>query len=380
MEKFKYIKNIDSNESTILLYDEIGGDTGINGSDFANEMQYLQCVCNKINVRINSVGGSVIDGYSIISAILNCKVPVDTYIDGVSASISAVIAMCGRKVCMMDYGTLMIHNPSGADQVVLDKIKETLITLLTNRTELTPLECNKMMNAETYLNAKECMDCGMIDEIITSKSMATNIPGVYNTKEGLTELANIYNSLLKNNKKDMKLSANQLNLDENSSEEVIVEAIKDLQKPILVVESEVKLTNTEVENKEIVDLIKERDELKVKLDEFIAEKEAVKHANIEEMVNSFITSGKLDESQKESTIKLANVDFEAVKNMISKIGTSKASVQITSIIEKETSVTNSDSSSWTIREWEKKDPKGLAEIQNINPERYTSMYNSFYKK
>ena len=72
---FKYIKNISENEATILLYNQIGDSvdengmyvSGISGSAFAYEMQYLQDKCKKINVRINSIGGNVLDGYSIVS-------------------------------------------------------------------------------------------------------------------------------------------------------------------------------------------------------------------------------------------------------------------------------------------------------------------------
>ena len=83
---FKYIKNIVEEEATILLYDQIGDSvdengmykSGISGSSFAYEMQYLQDKCKKINVRINSIGGNVLDGYSIVSAILNSKIKCDT--------------------------------------------------------------------------------------------------------------------------------------------------------------------------------------------------------------------------------------------------------------------------------------------------------------
>ena len=121
MNKFKYIKNISEDVATINLHGPIGdyvdnsGNlvSGISGSSFANEMQYLQNNCSKINVRINSIGGNVIDGYSIVSAILNSVVRCDTYIDGLAASIAGVIAVAGKKCYMADFGTLMIHNPSG---------------------------------------------------------------------------------------------------------------------------------------------------------------------------------------------------------------------------------------------------------------------------
>jgi hypothetical protein len=35
---------------------------------------------------------------------------------------------------------------------------------------------------------------------------------------------------------------------------------------------------------------------------------------------------------------------------------------------------------WTIRDWEKNDPKGLASIKETSPSLFEDMYNSFYKK
>src|SRR4051812_21409466 len=113
MEGYAFVQNISpEGTATILLYDQIGGQ-GINGRDFANEIERLQSTAKKINVRINSPGGSVLEGYAIVSAILNSSVPVDTYIDGLAASIAGVIAMAGQRVFIKDYGTLMLHNPYG---------------------------------------------------------------------------------------------------------------------------------------------------------------------------------------------------------------------------------------------------------------------------
>jgi len=200
---FKYIKNISENEATILLYDQIGVSvdengmyvSGISGSAFAYEMQYLQDKCKKINVRINSIGGNVLDGYSIVSAILNSKVKCDTYIDGLAASISGVIAMAGEKCYMADYGTMMLHNPSGGnDESVLALVKSTLVTILSKRTKLDEDTINKMMDEETWLDANQCIEMGLVDVVVKSDKkikMSTN---------SLSEMAFIYNKLINNKK------------------------------------------------------------------------------------------------------------------------------------------------------------------------------------
>ena len=90
-------------KATMLCYKHIGYDEslgyGIDGNNFANEVLWLNqySECKSIEVRINSIGGSVSEGLSICSAILNSEKPVTTIIDGMAYSMAGVIAMCGTK-------------------------------------------------------------------------------------------------------------------------------------------------------------------------------------------------------------------------------------------------------------------------------------------
>ena len=95
--KFNLIKNIadDKSEATIIMYKPIGNilddDTGeiiygISDEEFANTLNYLaQCGVNKINLRINSIGGSVMTGFGIISAMKAFDGDIYTYNDGLCA-------------------------------------------------------------------------------------------------------------------------------------------------------------------------------------------------------------------------------------------------------------------------------------------------------
>lgn len=373
--QFKYIKNIaeDNSEATILLYNQIGSTVdgngnityGIDGSSFAWEMQYLQDKCKKINVRINSIGGSVLDGYAIISSIINSKVPCDTYIDGLAASIAGVIAISGKKVYMMDYGTLMLHNPQGGgDKALLDLVKDTLVKLFSNRTSQDAEVVSKMMDKETWMGANEAKEKGMVDEIISSGKKIK-----IKESESLYNMALIYNKLI-NPKKNMNLITNKLGLDENSSEDVIVSKIEELSNSLEEanrIAEEAKAENERIKS--------ELDAAKEQLTTIEAEKEAHKNAEIEAMVNSF----NVKEEDRERIVNLAKVDFEAVKNMLSK-QTVKEPVKVFDFKNVVTAKGTEDRSAWTIRDWEKKDPAGLAKIKNSTPEVYNEMFNAHYKK
>lgn len=374
MKDFKYIKNISEDTGTILLYGTIGdyinaeGEymQGISGVGFAYEMKYLQDKCKVINVHINSQGGSVLDGYSIVSAILNAPCTVNTVIDGLAASIAGVIAVAGKKCSMKDYGSFMVHNPGGGeDKQLLDLVKNTLVTILTNRSTCTPEEMATMMDKETWFTPAEALSKGLIDEIIDTKKKVKikKSDSLYNRFE-------IYNNLI-NPINKMKKVTNTLKLVEDASEDTIVSAIEVLTKE----NTDVKAENETLKN-ELTALKAEKD-AKEK-----AEKDAL-IAKATELVNSAVKDKKITEAEKEST--LANAitsesNFEFVKNMLSKVTNEKKAAVIFDVKNVKTSTGTDDRSAWTIRDWEIKDSKGLLALKNSNPEMYQIMLDAFYKK
>ncbi|MEO6901554.1 MAG: Clp protease ClpP [Bacteroidia bacterium] len=342
-ESFKYIKNISEEEGTILLYGEIGRE--INGSDFANEMQHLQNICKVVNVRINSIGGSVLDGYSIVSSMLNSKVPVNTYVDGLAASIAGVIAIAGSKCYMMDYALFMMHNPSGGEDKVLDLIRTTLMTLFVNRTKKTESEISTMLDKETWLNANECITMGISDSIINSKRKPSIKYG-----SNLKDIALIFNKII-----------NMENTVDNTELNALKNELAELKAANEKLASD--LVNVEAREKELKDK---------------AEVEAKNRATV--LVNKAEADGIIKAEEKDGIIAQAIVNYEFVNSMLSKISPTKEAVKIfdfTNVANKKGG--KEDRSEWTIRDWEKQDSKGLAEIKNNTPDIYQEMFNSFYK-
>jgi ATP-dependent protease ClpP protease subunit len=379
--EFKYIKNISDtqDEATLLLYDVIGrnidedGNTsGIDGQIFAKEIQYLQNTVKQINVRINSAGGNVLDGYSIVSAIVNSKVPVCTYVDGLAASIAGVIALTGYKKCMMDYGTLMLHNPFSengqADQKVLDLVKDTLVTILKNNTPLDEKQISDVMDAETYYSSEQALQLGLVDEVIASgQKVKVDV-------SDLAEMQTIYNQLIKPKEMEKENQNTPVVKVENEA------ATAPIEQPKINNEMKNKLGLAETANEDEVNsaleaLLNERKALKDALDAVEKEKETAHKAKVEEMVNSYYQEGKVADEEREAITKLALTDFDAVKNMLDKIGTTK-SVKIYN--QEQIATPQNDRANWTIRDWEKKDPKGLLKLKNETPSIYQSMYEQFY--
>lgn len=96
----------------ILIYGDIGDswwEETVTAAQFVKDLNALDV--DAITVRINSIGGSVPDGFAIYNAIKRHKATVTIEIDGMAFSIASLIAMAGDKVHMAANAMLMIHAP-----------------------------------------------------------------------------------------------------------------------------------------------------------------------------------------------------------------------------------------------------------------------------
>ena len=162
-----------SDETEILLYDEIGG-FGISASAFVAELQSVP-KNHRLVLRIHSPGGSVLDGNVIANAIKAHPGGVTTHIDGLAASMASVLAIAGRPARMAANGLLMIHNVSGGvygdsaemrrTAALMEKVQESVIAAYVNRTGKPRDVIVKMMDDETWMNAEEAKAFGFVDSI-----------------------------------------------------------------------------------------------------------------------------------------------------------------------------------------------------------------------
>jgi ATP-dependent Clp endopeptidase proteolytic subunit ClpP len=156
----------------ISIYDEIGFG-GVTAKDFLAEVKRYKG--QHIHLRINSVGGSVIEGAAIYNSLRRHKGGLTVHVDGLAASMASVIAMAGEEVYIADNAMLMVHNPwsmtmGDADDLrkeadVLDKLKATLVNAYVRKTGMETEDIAAMMDEETWLNATQSVAMGFADEI-----------------------------------------------------------------------------------------------------------------------------------------------------------------------------------------------------------------------
>lgn len=160
----------------VLIYEQIGESFwggGVGAKQFAED--FAAITAPNINVRINSPGGMVFEGYAIANAIERHPSSVTTHIDGLAASIASVIALAGDKVVMASNGLFMIHEPwsvaiGPADELrkeaaLLDKISGQIIDIYEAKSGQPRDDIAAAMNAETWYTAAEALELGYVDEV-----------------------------------------------------------------------------------------------------------------------------------------------------------------------------------------------------------------------
>jgi ATP-dependent Clp protease protease subunit len=379
-----YTVDPSADEPIMLINKHIGFDEqegpGIMGDLFQNELLQLDSLGKKrIQVWINSPGGTVTDGYAIYNAILKSNTPVDTNCVGMAASIAGVIFQAGRRRIMADYGILMYHNPfsPGEEQdshaeKMLEAMRESIVTMVCTRSNMQRADVEDMMDRTTFIEAQDAKQMGLCDEVEASnhanthylrKEKAQNATGgqTLNMVSYFKQCNKILNQLYttKNNNPTMpamlKITA-QLGLHEAATEQHIADAIKDIQNRAYAAETQLISTGRKADeearaSKKELDKLKadmddlaaklkakqkEYDDCKSKLDAVTKDKaeteEQAKEEKAKNMVTHFAFQGRIknDAAVINKWVNLAKADFEGTREIIEAIPLNKEAVKLPS--------------------------------------------------
>lgn len=204
-------ESLDTDALDVYIYSSISSYNYYHDEDKENSARGLRDKIDgfsgsRINVYINSYGGSVSEGIAIMNILNRCKdrnIETVAYIDGFACSIASVIPMGCDRVVMNDSSMMMIHNAwtycdGNAEQLrkiadELSKCDEIIrrTYLKKSNGKITEDKLKELMSAETYLLAEEAYEYGLVDEV-TAK-----VPDVEKVKdqikvarsEGLEKLA-----------------------------------------------------------------------------------------------------------------------------------------------------------------------------------------------
>ncbi len=143
------------------------------------ELLYLDSINNKdIFIYINSPGGSVTAGMAIYDTMNFIKSDVCTICVGCAASMGAFLLSSGKKGkrYSLPNSEVMIHQPLGGANGQATEIKiaaEHILKIKDKLNKILAINTNQDINTieedterDNYMNAKEALEYGIIDEII----------------------------------------------------------------------------------------------------------------------------------------------------------------------------------------------------------------------
>lgn len=371
----KYCKNIAENEYELILQGEVG--VNIIGRDVAHEILYLDSIGAKvIKERINTIGGGVVDAFSIVSANLSCSCEIHTINEGVADSSGSFILASGNKRSAFDFATMLVHNVSyngvmledmeeGSFKDELTMMRDSIVTILSNNSNQTPDEVKAMMNESKRMTAKEAKKFGFIDEIIKS----INTPEIVENMS-MAELMNvcrIKETLKIDNTMDIKDLENKVeNLNgQLTSKGETISALENkvTEKDAKIEEVENKLTESKTE---ITNL-----QNKVKVFEL---------KEVENAVKSAVDSGKFGEdSAEELTNQCTTMGVENFNKMVGmvKLPKANAAAQVDNKETGEKKVTKNEKLAKEFEDLSKNNPRELERIMNIEPAKFELMETAF---
>ena len=131
-----------------------------------------------ISLIINSYGGTIYDGFALISVVERSKTPIHTYVYGKAMSMGLIIAVCGHKRYASKLATFMYHGGLGGVwgnfeyiknySNEYERIQKISDSLLLSKTKIKPdkLKDIRKRQKDWFISAEEALKLGIIDEII----------------------------------------------------------------------------------------------------------------------------------------------------------------------------------------------------------------------
>lgn len=187
MKTWYSIKAVANKSAEVFIYDYIGA-WGVTAKDFVAALAPYKGY--DLDVRIVSRGGEITEGFGIYNALKRHDGTVNTYNDGLAASMASIVFLAGKNRYMAENALLMVHKPltlqdGNADDLrrtadILDKYEANLLAVYTSVTGIDSEELTAMLREETFLNAEEALAKGFATETFAETDLA--IAAVMGTK------------------------------------------------------------------------------------------------------------------------------------------------------------------------------------------------------
>ena len=129
-----------------------------------------------IELYISSEGGEVFSAFSAVDRIKSSKVPVHSYVEGIAASAATLLSVIAHRRFIRSNSFMLIHQVRGGlwgnfvefkdEMQNLELIMHYIKGLYLKHTKFTEEELDNLLTHDIYLNAEQCLEKGLVDEIV----------------------------------------------------------------------------------------------------------------------------------------------------------------------------------------------------------------------
>ena len=132
---------------------------------------------DKINLYIQSPGGSLFSTLGLIDEIKNYDIPINTYIKGYAASAATLLSVVGKERYMYNHSLLMIHGVklTGSVNTLMDVrdlndnvelYMDIIKNIYLENSNMTEKELEYYFIRDKWMTSKQALHYGLIDKIL----------------------------------------------------------------------------------------------------------------------------------------------------------------------------------------------------------------------
>lgn len=349
----------------ILLYGYIGtGKDMISAEAFQKAFEPLAAKHPEMYIRMNTNGGSIFDGLLIHDTIADSKCKTIGVVEGVAASMGAIIFQACKERKMRKNARLMTHPAQGgyegeiegmrayADMMEQEQGKITDVLIARTGQSKEVVASWLKPGSMKWIGSSEALELNLCDEVLPNGAKIPN-----NAFKGeLQEIINSYNEQLIDNTNDMKkilIPALAVNIP-------ALAAMTD-ETPDQTVLSEIQNAFT-AKDTEIANL---KAQIKSNTD-----------AQMKALLDDAENEGKITKAQRPGWETMLTNSFTEASAALAGI---PKRIDVNKVIadnKKSTDPSNAakGSEAWTYREWEQKNPKGLLEMKNTDFDAFNALF------
>tara|TARA_Y100000782_G_C10183724_1_gene265249 strand:- start:194 stop:1384 length:1191 start_codon:yes stop_codon:yes gene_type:complete len=364
------------------------------GAEIRKNFKELESKYDEINIElINCYGGSIWEGWPTYNVIRSSSKKVATRAEGLVASMGAILFLAPPKKenrLVAKGSRVMTHRASGgamgdADHLIeqaelMRGMEDELIESVAEATgkEVETVRAEWFQRGiDKYFTPQQAVDAGIASEIINSKKVKSDPPEDVMNSADQVAIANFYNAQFEPPKQDNQNSDKKMEklplfiaalaqagveLGNEANESEILNKVQELSKDYIAAKA--KVDALESENTELKNAAEEQTKAAVK-----------------SLIDNAVKDGRIKEDQRESMTNYANTDLEGATKFINGLSPIKSFTKDKDDKSPEQRADDPNNrANWTLTDWRKNDPKGLAEMRSKEPDNYQELVKNHSNK